>query len=373
MTLNALPAVPATRQPRGIVKIGGVAIVGWLDWEVQNNAYHSADTFRVTYSVSALPTTYGAVWFAAQTEAFVEIFAGFPKDPTTYSDADLQSLIYGRIDHIEFNPVANSITLTGRDLTAAFIDAKLGAQYQGLTASQIATTLATSHGLSAIVTATTALAGTMYARDHVQMTDERSEWDLLAWLADEEGRVCYVQGHVLYFVARPVAPPEPYQIQWQISPGGLVSANVQELTLSRALQVAKGVTVLVRSWNAKMGKLIIAYYPSKPKAIAAGQAGPFGAQQVYKITRGGLDQATANKLAQKTQYEITQHEMRLTARLPGDNLLTQSAIVRMTGTGTNFDQDYYLDSVTRQMSLDEGYTMQISAKNHNVDTVSLTT
>ena len=44
-------------------------------------------------------------------------------------------------------------------------------------------------------------------------------------------------------------------------------------------------------------------------------------------------------------------------------------MLRLTGTGTKFDQDYYVDGITRSMSLDEGYVMDISAKNINPETV----
>ncbi|WP_316866995.1 hypothetical protein [Ralstonia mannitolilytica] len=61
--------------------------------------------------------------------------------------------------------------------------------------------------------------------------------------------------------------------------------------------------------------------------------------------------------------------MKLRARLPADNILTQTAMVRLTGTGTKFDQDYYVENITRTMSLEEGYAMEISAKNHNPESV----
>ncbi len=68
--------------------------------------------------------------------------------------------------------------------------------------------------------------------------------------------------------------------------------------------------------------------------------------------------------------EIIAHEMKLRARLPGDNVLTTKNVLRVEGTGTAFDQIYFPNAITRAMSLDEGYTMTIEAKNHNPDTVA---
>lgn len=369
MSLNALPVVPEVRRPRGIVKVAGVVVPAWVSWTVDNNTFYQADTFRVSFAATALPVETDANWFSSQKEAFVEIFAGFPSDPENFTASDLDSLIYGRVDDIEYDPVSTSLTLTGRDLTAAFIDAKTTIQYQNLTSSQIAAQLASSHGLAVSGPATSTKAGTFYAADHVSMTDQRSEWDLLTWLAQQEGFVCYVSGQTLYFGPRPPAPAEPYELRWELDDRGNPSANVRDLRVSRSLTVAKGVTVVVRSWNAKQSKGFTAYYPSKGKGTQAGKASPFGNTQVYSITRGGLDQAGAQKLAQQIHHEITQHEMKLRARLPADNVLTQTAMVRLTGTGTQFDQDYFADGLTRAMSLDEGYVMDVSAKNINPESV----
>jgi phage protein D len=368
-TLNQLPMLPAARSPRGIVKVAGVIVPAWTSWTVTNNTFYQADTFSVSFAASALPAATDANWLSDQKEAFVEIFAGFPADPTTFSETDLDSLIYGRVDDVDYDPVSRLLTLTGRDLTAAFIDAKTTVQYQNMTSSQIAAQLAESHGMTVSGPATTSKAGTFYAYDRVSMTDQRSEWDLLTWLAQQEGFVCYVAGTVLHFEPRPETPSDPYEFRWEVDENGLPTANVQDLRLSRSLTVAKGITVVVRSWNAKQSKGFTAYYPSKGKGTQAGKASPFGDTQIYSVTRGGLDQETAQKLAQQLHQEITAHEMKLHARLPADNILTQTAMVRLTGTGTKFDQDYFVDGITRSMSMDGGYSMAVSAKNINPESV----
>lgn len=367
--LNTLPVRPASRAPRAIVKVAGVIVPAWIRWNVDNNTLYQADTFRVQFAANALPAETDAAWFADQSEAFVEIFAGFPADTINFSETDLDSLIYGRVDDIDYDPVATTITLTGRDLTAAFIDSKISAQYQNLTSSQIAAKLAEAHGLTPVVTETKTKAGNIYAYDHVRQMDQRSEWDLLTFLADQEGFIVYVKGMELHFEPHPGDAEDAYELRWEVNENGLPSANVQDLTLSRSLTVAKGITVVVRSWNAKQAKGFTAYYPSKGKTTQAGKASPFGNQQVYSIVRGGLTQEEATQLAQKTHREITQHEMKLRARLPADHDITTTARVRLTGTGTKFDQDYYVEAISRAMSVDEGYSMTLSAKNHNPETV----
>jgi hypothetical protein len=60
----------------------------------------------------------------------------------------------------------------------------------------------------------------------------------------------------------------------------------------------------------------------------------------------------AQQRAQQVYNSIIQHEMKLTARLPADNLLTAQSAIRVgdPGKGTAFDQVYFPRVVTRTMS-----------------------
>ena len=50
-SLNTLPAVAAARQPRGMVLLGDPnqpgTSVPWIDWDVEQNTWHPASTFRM--------------------------------------------------------------------------------------------------------------------------------------------------------------------------------------------------------------------------------------------------------------------------------------------------------------------------------------
>ncbi len=135
--LNALPVASAVRQPRAVIEVSGAEVRGWKSWRVTTNAYYEADTFEVVFAVNALPAGNSADWFSGQTEIFVEIFAGFPSNPSAPDKSELTSLIYGRVDDVVYDPVATVIRLTGRDLTAAFIDRRIAQEYVNQTASQV--------------------------------------------------------------------------------------------------------------------------------------------------------------------------------------------------------------------------------------------
>ena len=81
----------------------------------------------------------------------------------------------------------------------------------------------------------------------------------------------------------------------------------------------------------------------------------------------GSTAVRCQQYAQARYREIIAHEMRMRARLPADNLLQAKSVIKVQGTGTAFDQTYYPMSITRMMSMDEGYTMLVDAKNRNPD------
>lgn len=169
---------PSGRRPRGLVKINGTDLkTGWLDFDVDNNNFYSADTFSLRLIESALPSDMNAAWFASQQDMYVELFIGVPPKPDHFSSADLTSWIYGQVDTIKWDVLNRMISLTGRDLTRVFIDTKTTQKWPNLTSSQIATQLAQSHGLNPVVTATTTKAGKFYEIDNVNLADDRSEWD----------------------------------------------------------------------------------------------------------------------------------------------------------------------------------------------------
>lgn len=362
--LNNVPTTATVRHPRGLVKINGEVMPGWISWEVDNNTFYQADTFRARFALSMMPPDKGAAWWASQKEMFIEVLAGFPVDPERFDASELDSLIYGKVDDVTYDPVGHLIELCGRDLTSELIDSKTTEKWVNLTASQIVEQLAKRHNLIPKVVPTKIKSGTYYEIDHARLTDERSEWDLLTYLAHEEGYVVYLKGKELHFEPLPQESQNPYVLRWEAPTDGRAFPifNGKTISFSRNLTVARGVVVTVRSWNAKNKKVFTVTYPThKAKGTAPGKASP--PAQNYYYTKPGKTPEQALQWAQAKHREITQHEMRLQASLPADNLLKVTDIIRVEGTGSIFDQTYYPESINREMSFSDGYTMTVSAKN----------
>jgi phage protein D len=362
------PFAPAgARQVAGYVLLAGVEVPFW-SWEVDSNSFYSADTFSITFALSAMPADTGTLaWWSKQTSIEISISAAI----IGQNSCDVKNLIIGGVDKWHFNPAKFEVTAEGRDYTAKLIDTKTSEKFSNYTTSQVATMLAQRHGLTPVVTATTTNVGAITKYDHTHVTDERTEWDLLSYFAGLDGFQVYVVGNELHY--EPELDPDKadqYVIHWSAPiltayPQSNVSDDLQ---FERDLTLAKGVTVQVRSW--KGGKAFTETYPNNgAKGIAPGQA--VAKRQVYSIVRSGLDQQGAQALAQAIHKQITAHEMRMSTSMPGDNLLTASTIVRVEGTDSTFDQLYYPDSVRRSMSFEGGYSMSLTAKNHNPNSMVL--
>lgn len=364
--LNQILTVSSAQQPGAIVRVGGAAISGWVSWSVSNNSYYEADTFSVSFATSKLPAANNVNWFSQQTEIFVEVLAGFPSNQLNPDASQLTSLIYGRVDDIECDAGQTLLTLTGRDLTAAFIDKKLADEYWNKKAYQVVDALAASHGLTANVTPTSTKIGTYYNNEQVRMQANRSEWDFIAWLAREEGFVAYITGKTLYFGPDPRDTDNPYVIQWTPpnDAQGAPSANVTELRFSRSFTVAKGISVVVRSASLTSNTPVVQSYPGAGKTIQAGKASPFGSAQTYYFNAtSGLTPVQAQQLAENKYNEIVSHAMKIEGAMPADLILGVNTPLRVVGTGTAYDQIYFPRLVTRRMSADEGFTMEFAAQN----------
>jgi phage protein D len=373
------------RHPRAIVVINDAPLTNreLVSFEVETTSFYEADTFRV---VIALSSQNGTVvnswsWWAKQTALVVAIYSGFPINPDEYTINDLQQLIVGAVDDINFNPVTDEILLTGRDFTSVFIDTQTYKSYVDKSSSDIATALADEHDLSSVVTLTTELVGGYYKQDHVTIMSQgtshhRTQWDLLTYLARKEGFQVFVRGQTLFFQPPPdVGTNNPYVIQYVpparnfIVPHDVPHSNAIDLNFTRALTIAKDVIVKVFSWQESQANAFFATArcSHNKSTVLRGQPIPIGMPQVYQFTIANLTPEQAEEEANQRLREISQHELRVEAELPGDNLLDITSIIQVQGTGTIFDQRYFPDHIHRIFNIEDGYRMTVRMKNHPVD------
>lgn len=377
MNINETTALSTVRQPRGLVKINGTVMPGWTEFEVDNNAFFHADTFRCKFSTSALPDDFNAAWWASQSTIYVELFAGCPPDSQAFTANELTKYIYGRVDEVTYDPVGAFVEVSGRDLTADFIDTRTYEQFLNHTSSEIAIELAARHGLTPVVTETKTIVGTYYDGEVRRVPLDRTEWDLLTWLAEEEGFSVYVKDQQLFFAPRAEPAPNHYALRWQPATRDgahpTPAFNGVDLVMSRNLTLANDIVVVVRSSDIKnpKGFTVRAQASHPAKATSKGAAQPAGTAQVHSYVIARKTHAQAQAIANKTLADLSFHERRISATLPADDLLQLNTLISLTGTGSDFDQTYYPDSIIRRLSVTTGYTMRVAAKNHSPESTVL--
>lgn len=359
--LNKIPTHGEGRAPRSILMLGSTRI-DWTEWEMEHNGVHEAGTINIH-----VPVQYSDwPWWTQQTEIIIDVYAGFPKDPQNYGAADLTQLMTARIDEIRLDPATSKIVLAGRDLTSLLTDQKSDAKYPNMTSSAIATAIANQYGLTPNVQPTTELVGNFYTADHVRMHHQATPWTLLCYLAQHEGVQCFVLGRTLYFGEFGSAlSNDPYLIEYNPptieAPYG--SCNAARLELVRDLTIAQDISVRVRSYHGAKN----AAYSATAKATKAVKRAERNANiaqtlQQYDYTFPGLTQAQCQAKADQILKELSKHELKLNARLPGDELIYPWTPIQFQGSGTIFDTQYQAAHIRREFHTERGFTMTLNCK-----------
>ena len=212
-----------------------------------------------------------------------------------------------------------------------------------------------------MVTATTTPAGRYYQDQHDRITLDQfsramTEWDLLVWLAGQEGFQVFVRGTSLYFQPAAEAP--------RILPIG--PGDALEIRLERALTLARDIEVVVKSWNSRQQNAFT------QTARAPGHGNAKGTAQKIVLVRPNLSMDQALQLAQSTLADLTRHRMVLDLTMPGEVSLMPGDALSLTGSASGFDQIYFIDTITRRLSVRHGFTQHIRARNDNTGTQATT-
>jgi prophage tail gpP-like protein len=318
------------RQPELAVLANGAALTGVISVDVSANAYLCANRFTVHVAISGIPPD---LW--SDTPLLIEIRAGL--------GGTWQSLITGNADSVAFDPIQRVATLEGRDLTALLVTAQTAETFENRTASDIATLLATRHGLTPNVAPTTAFIGRYYQSGRTstalsQHSSSTSEWDVLTSLAQQQGFDVWIDGHTLFF-----QPISENTVAASISP-----ANCSAMQLHRRLDLASGPTVVVRSWDSQQGVATVGM------AVSGSGTGP-----TFTALRPNLASGDATQIAQKTLAQLTAHASEVECRMPGDLVLLPRMTVDLSQTGTDFDGLYAVVETERSISFSGGFTQTV--------------
>jgi phage protein D len=300
-------------QPRSIVIVNGKR-VPFLSWQVDLNGYNAADTFTVTLPFRLLSHLAGTTDLAntpdhasallTQADILVQIYVGYPRDPNNYNINDLTQIMYGYMDTVDitFNENGYQAQLQGRNQVAPFTDYKTTNKYPNLTSSAIVKQLAAQHGLSAVVTPTYTLAGTYSASDHTQLTSDITQWDLITYLAEQEGFIVAVKGNTIYFQPREsILKSNPLVFTY--------GRNLKSLKLSRTPHAGRDLKVYVYSWDPHKKRRIQALAESPTNYVERVPNTATREAYIETYYYPGLTQEQAQRRADAIYKQLSQTEI----------------------------------------------------------------
>jgi phage protein D len=348
-------------QPRSIVRLDGNKTF-FLNWSVNlnSNRYASDFTislpFKITNNVKKdylISTNDGTSLLFTKSNILVEIFVGFPQNAQSYTTNDLTRIMYGYVDTIELNLSEHGevINLTGRSQVAPLLDNKTTNKFQNMTSSAVARMFAKNHGLNTQIQDTYTLAGHYYSGDSINMTKDNCEWDILAYLADNEGFEVMVWDNTLYFMpasaiqSKLTTNPLDYAWGW----------NILECQISRSPHAAKNIIVNVHSFNKSTHKHIKA----KAQRNTTYQT---SVNQTYYYT--GLTQDQAQKRANSLLDQLSKMELIAQMQVSGNSKLIPNQPINLQGVGKGLSQTYYIRKATHTFDMEQsGYFCDIYLSN----------
>ena len=308
---------------------GGYALPGVLSVDVFSNNHLAADRFRVRLAASA------GDWSGLHAPGLrLDVQAGW--------DGIWTSLLVGTADALAFDPVRGVVDIEGRDLSAALVEAQASETFANRTASEIVELIAARHGLIAAVERTGTAVGRYYQAEHDRMALGQfaravTEWDLLAFLAGQEGFDLFMQGGTLRF-GPPVGPPVTLRV-----------ADCLSLQLEHALSLAEAVEVTVRSWGTRAGAAV----------SHTARRGGGGKVRRHALVRPNLDAVQAQRVAERVLADLQCHEWTAQAAMPGELGLSARSRVSLVGTGTAWDRDYAVAELSRHLDARRGFTQRL--------------
>ncbi len=372
--VNNVTATGNVRRPRTILMMGDIQ----LDFEritIHHSGTHQAGIFTAKLPSRAGPAPGQWGWWTALDVVQLDVFTGFPADPENFTTSDLTQLGTFQVDSLQLDVGKNAVMVQGRDLSSLLIDQKTSENFSNMTSSEVAQQFCDTTGLTAQITDTTTKIGTYFSTDYVQIRHNQTLWAILTYLARKEGFDLYVVGRTLYFGNFMNQQGQAYLIQ--VDPGTpdrpFNSSNAVQLELEHDLTLARDVMVTVKSTNLQSGQTFYAKAKAYSSKIQAVQSltpilpGPAGDVQNYVYTIPHLTPQQAQQKALELATQISQHEYRIKADLPGDAALYPWVPIEIQGSGTPFDQQFWASDIERDIT-PTSFRMKVRAKNHPTGT-----
>ena len=328
------------RSPLMRLMYDGAVIPGLLGADVFSSSHLSANRFRVRLSAQ-LVSDWMPRLMIPESRLTLEGSAVAPDEAPAWT-----ALIIGQADSIVLDPIRGTVEIEGRDLAGRFIEVQAGEIYANQTASEIVTSVSSKHGITADVVETGTPIGRYYQDQHERLTLAQqaratNEWDLLTWLAGQEGYLLAMQGDRLRF-----APRDQQAVPVLLS---------DCIALETVLQVGllRPIEVTVRSWGTRAGQLITETARSDGTGSLLSQV----------VARPNLSSDQAQSLAQRVLSDLRSHARAVRLVMPGEFAIQSLGMVTLSGVGEGWDGPYAVGTLDRHLDATHGFTQVIELQN----------
>jgi hypothetical protein len=331
-----------------LISINGLRVEGLLHATIVASNTFSSDTYALTFAMGPSPLGDITFWSSLST-GYVEI------EVASNFGLNSQILVTGMIDTALIDPILGTVAIEGRDLTSSLIDSYRQESFVNQTASEVVSTVARNHGLSAIVTYTSENVGRYYGDGYTRLSlgdfsRLRSDWDLLVELARENNFDVFVQGSTLLFQPSSALAGIPVRV----SP-----LDVQGMRIERNLALLSDTSARVQSWDSQN----MATYVSNNSADGFQSVGQKGSStsKPYLFSASNLTSQQTSISAERYAAELGRLSTVLYLEMPWDLTISPRTIILLDGTGASLDGTYRIESIERHYSSLSGSAQSIRA------------
>jgi phage protein D len=334
------------RRTGGWINIGGQDIVVEKGAVTQTRTRKSSD-FSASFGLDGLPSGIDENYLANTTPMPAQIYVA-----TQPGGGDRTLLLDGSVLEIDIDYPTRMVHVSGQDRSSDLHHAKTSEKFQNQKGSDIVSQLASRVGLTAVVDASSLIAGKLFHIDFAKMTDGISFAALMHMLAEFDGAFWYVKGSQLFYKQKGSSGSSYVVTYTPPSVAGYATGDFFRLTIKRRVPFSGDIEVTTKAWNTKQKK---AFSSTK---VVRGQGNGNTLRYGYRaqeFTKDRTDQHAAAKVA-----DHARHEIELSIDMAGDPAIDITQ--KLTLRGTAYAQDYDMDSIRHEFSYGGGYTMAIEAK-----------
>lgn len=262
------------------------------------------------------------------------------------------SMFEGLADSVAIDPINHTARIMGRDYSSILISSAYQNAFCNQTASEIANYVATRHGLDSNITATTNMIGSYQCDGYNQVllnahARATNEWDLLTQLARNESFELFIDGSTLVFAPMTSLPNNNTSI---------TISNVISMKLVRNCPLSDLTTLTVKSWNSWQGQAFSYTDDQSSGQPAISVSGlPADPGTEIAIVRPNLTSQDTERIANQHLEALSRQEKMVHIVMPGETMLKPRDILCVSGTGSDFDANYFVNSVRRSLSSTAGF------------------